>query len=130
VNSQHEGRRRTAIPVGDVLDVTSVITVVGLLALIYTGRSGVPRILLALAFTFFVPGRAIVSNWRRLARWSEATSSMVFSLAVLVLLATASLWIHAWRPVALLAIEAWLCLAGLSIGILRRHERWPQASVR
>jgi len=130
VTSQREGRRQRGVQVGDVLDLTSAVTVVGLLALIYEGRYGVPRILLALAFTFFVPGRVIVSNWPRLARWSEAAAAMVFSLAVLALLATASLWAHAWRPMAILVIEAWLSLAGLGVGMMRRHERWPRAPVR
>jgi uncharacterized membrane protein len=130
MTSQHQGRRRREIQVRDVLDVASPVTVVGLLALIYAGRSGVPRILLALAFTFFVPGRAIVSNWPRMARWSEAAAAMAFSLASLGLLATASLWVHAWRPMTILLIEVWISLTGLSVGIVRRHERWPWASAR
>ncbi len=59
-------------------------------------RYGPPRVLLALAFAFFVSGRAIVSNWSRMGRWSEPAMSLVLSLAVLVLLTTVMLWIHAW----------------------------------
>jgi hypothetical protein len=47
--------------------------------------------------------------------------SMALSLAVLILLATSSLWVHLWHPLALLQVEAWLTLAGLSVGISRRH---------
>jgi uncharacterized membrane protein len=130
VTSQPDGRPRHGIQLGDVLDVTAVVTVVGLLALIYAGRASVPRVLLAVAFTFFVPGRAIVSNWPQLARWSEATAAMVFSLASLVLLATAGLWIHLWRPMDILLIEAWISLAGLGVGIMRRHERRLRAPAR
>jgi hypothetical protein len=115
---------------GDVLDLTAVLTVIGLLILIYAGRQGVPRILLALVFTFYVPGRAIVSSWPRLGRWSEAAAAMVFSLAALILLATLSLWAHMWRPMPILAIEAWLSLAGLGAGIVRRHGRWSRVSAR
>ncbi|HEY5987526.1 MAG TPA: hypothetical protein VIV12_14300 [Streptosporangiaceae bacterium] len=126
---QHQGRRQRGIQVGDVLGLASAVTV-GLLALIYEGRSGVPWILPALAFTLFVPVRAIVSNWPRMARWPEAAAAMVFSLASLGLLATASLWVHACRPMTILLIEAWISLTGLSVGISRRHERWPWASAR
>ena len=130
MTSQPARRGPRGIQLGDVLDVTAVLTVVGLLALVYAGRAGVPRVLLAIAFTFFVPGRAIVSNWPRLARWSEAAAAMVFSLASLVLLATASLWVRLWHPMDLLLIEAWISLAGLGIGVLRRHERWPRVTAR
>jgi hypothetical protein len=129
VTTQSEGRRQHGVQVGDVLDLTSAVIVVGLLTLIYEDRYGVPRILLALAFTFFVPGRVIVSNWPSLSRWSEASTAMVLSLVVLGLTATVSLWVHAWNPMVILGIEGWLCISGLCIGITRRHEFW-RASVR
>jgi len=107
----------------DALDLLSGLMAVCLLGLVYAGLSGIPRTLLALAFTFFVPGRAIVTNWPRMARSSVPGMSMVLSLGVLTLLATITLWAHAWHPLTLFQIEAWLSLFGLGVGIARRHMR-------
>jgi hypothetical protein len=116
---------RRAWQVGDLLDLLAGLIALGLIVLAYEGWSGPPRVLLALAFTFFVPGRAIVSNWPQAARWSEVAISMVFSLTVLALVATITLWFHIWHPLGLFQIEAWLSLAVLSIGIVRRARRRP-----
>ena len=116
---------RRAWQVGNLLDLLAGLIALGLLVLVYEGWSGPPRVLLALAFTFFVPGRAIVSNWDGIARWSEAAISMVFSLALLAFVATVTLWTHIWHPLGLFQIEAWLSLAVLGIGIVRRARRRP-----
>jgi hypothetical protein len=76
-------------------------------------------VLLTLVFAFFVPGRAIVSNWPRLAGWSDVGMSVVLSLATLTFLATVSLWARIWHPLALFDIEAVLSLIGLGIAIAR-----------
>jgi hypothetical protein len=108
-----------------LLDLLATLLAVALLAASYWGASGLFRTLLTLAFTFFVPGRAIVTNWPSMARWSEGAMSMVFSLAVLTLLATVALWAHAWHPVGLFQAEAGLSLTGLVVGLARRsRNRW------
>jgi hypothetical protein len=111
---------------GEVLDLSAALITIGLLALTYTGESGLPRILLALGFAFFVPGRAIVTNWPRMASWSEVAVPMVLSLALLTLLATLTLWGHVWKPIDLFQAEAWVSLAGLGFGVARRN--WPRQS--
>jgi hypothetical protein len=78
--------------------------------------------MLALVFTFFVPGRAIVANWPQMARWSEAGMPMVISLTITALVATVALWAHLWYPVQIFQIEAWLSLAGLVTAIVRRRR--------
>jgi len=118
-------RARLALPRGNALDLSAGLVAAGLLAVAYAGGSGLPRVLLALGFTFFVPGRAIVTNWPRMARWSEVAMSVTFSLAVLTLLTTIMLWAHVWRPLGLFQVEAWLSLAGLCWGIAHRHRRRP-----
>jgi hypothetical protein len=110
---------------GNVLDLFAGLIAISLLALSYVGESGLLRILLALGFAFFVPGRAIVTNWRPMASWSEVTMPMVLSLALLTLLATITLWAHVWKPMDLFQAEAWLSLAGLCLGIARRNRRRP-----
>jgi hypothetical protein len=109
-------------PLRDLLDASGVTISVGLLGLILDGAAGPARILLAVAFTFFVPGRAIVTNWPRFAYWSEFGMSMVLSLALLALLATVALWAHEWHPVGLFQIEAPLSAVALVVGMIRRHR--------
>ena len=112
----------------EVLDVLAAIIAASLIAVIYLNRVGPGRIVLALGFIFFVPGRAIVANWPRMARWSEAAIPVVISLAVTVLVATVSLWAHLWRPLQIFEVEAWQSLAALVFSIMRRRRLglvWP-----
>jgi hypothetical protein len=106
----------------ELLDLTGALVAVVLLVLVLRDQPGPLRVLLTLGFTFFVPGRAIVTNWPRMARWSAAGMSMVLSLAVLTLLATTFLWAHLWQPVVLFQAEAVLSLAGLTVGVVRRRK--------
>jgi hypothetical protein len=114
----------------DALDLSAGLIAAGLIALSILGWSGLPRILLALGFAFFVPGRAIVTNWPRMASWSEAAIAMVLSLALLTLLAMITLWAHVWKPMDLFQVEAWLSLAGLFLGMARRNRRRPDRQAR
>ncbi len=106
----------------EVLDVLAAVAAVALLAVVQVGASGPLRILLVLAFTFFVPGRAIITNYPRMARWSDLGASMVVSLGVLAFLATVTLWAHFWHPLGLFQVEAVLSLAALAVGIVRRRR--------
>jgi uncharacterized membrane protein len=106
----------------DLLDLAGIVIAVGLIGVVAEGHAGIARVALALAFMFFVPGRAVVSNWPRLAYWSQFGMSMVLSLAILTLLATTFLWVHAWQPVTLFFFEAGLSAAALIAGMLRRHR--------
>ena len=129
VTSSSRDAHRQVLQTSDKLDLAAGVITAGLLALLYAGVSSPPtplvilRLLLTLAFTFFVPGRAIISNWHRLASWSEVAMSMVFSLALLALLATAMLWAHFWHPLGLFQVEAWLTVAGLCVGMERRSRK-------
>jgi uncharacterized membrane protein len=109
-------------PLRDLLDAAGVGVSVGLIGLVIEGGTGLARILLALAFAFFVPGRAIVANWPRFAYWSEFGMSIVLSLAVLTLLATVTLWAHMWHPIGTFEIEALLSMVALVASTIRRHR--------
>lgn len=111
---------------GDVPDLVAGLLTAALLAVFYTDGTGLTRVLLTLGFACFVPGRAIVSNWNLVARWSDWAMPMVFSLATLTLVATVALWAHRWRPLAEFQVIAWLSLAGLAIGFIRRHLSGPE----
>ena len=104
------------------LDVLAAAVAVALLAMVQENASGLPRILLVLGFTFFVPGRAIITNFPRMARWSDLGASMLVSLGVLAFLATVTLWAHYWHPLGLFQVEAVLSLAGLAAGIVQRRR--------
>lgn len=124
------GHAALAVRLADSLDLLAAIIAAGLVILVSADRSGVPRVLLSLVFLFFVPGRAIVSNWPTLGWWSEAAMSMVLSLAVLALLATVTLWMHIWHPLGLFQLEAVASVVGIVVGTLRRHSRTAGTRVR
>ena len=107
----------------NVIDLSAGLVTGGLIALVYLGTAGIPRILLALAFVFFVPGRAIMTNWPEMIGWPGVAMPMILSVTFLTLLATVTLWAHVWQPVILFEVEAWLSLAGLCLGMARRNRR-------
>jgi peptidoglycan/LPS O-acetylase OafA/YrhL len=108
-----------------VLDLLAVVIAVGLVGLVVLTGPTLPRVLLTLGFTFFVPGRAIMTHWPRLARWSQVGMSIVFSLGALTLIAMIALWAHYWHPVGLFEVEAVISLVLLAVGLGRR--RWGPA---
>lgn len=114
---------RLALPRSDVIDLAAMVICASLLVLAAAQDAGLPRVLLAAAFTLFVPGRAVVTNWPRLAHWSQLGVSVVLSLALLALVATALLWARVWHPVGLFEIEASLSLVALGTGLTRRYRR-------
>jgi hypothetical protein len=105
----------------DVLDLLSSSVAVLLLLLVAAGGGGVARALLALVFTFFVPGRAIVSNWQRMLDWSDIGMSIAISVGLLAFFATVSLWAKFWHPLQLFDVEAAASLIGLGVALIRRH---------
>lgn len=114
--------QRSSTQLADALDCLAAAVAIGLLVVTLLDRQNAPRVLLALAFACFVPGRAIVSNWPRMADWSGAIIALVFSLSVLCLLAVITLWAHYWHPLGLFQVEAGVSLAGLALSVARRHQ--------
>jgi len=114
--------------VRDLLDAAGVAVSLGLLGLVLEGATGPLRLLLAVVFAFFAPGRAVVTNWPRLAHWSEFGMSIVLSLAIVTLLATTALWAHQWHPVGLFEAEAPVTAAALVAGLVRRHRVEPETA--
>jgi uncharacterized membrane protein HdeD (DUF308 family) len=106
---------------GEALDLLAGLAAAVLLVLVLAGLTGGARMLLAVLFAFFVPGRAIVSNWPRLAEWSDIGMSIALSLGLLTLLATVCLWARIWHPLALFEIEAAASLIGLGVAAARRR---------
>jgi hypothetical protein len=119
---------RSAVPLAPAvrraerLDLLACGIALGLIVLVVADFWSALRLVLALLFTFYVPGRAVVSNWPRVARWSGIGMSVVFSLSILTLLATVTLWIGFWHPLGLFVVEAVISLAGLANGIVTRRQ--------
>jgi hypothetical protein len=109
----------------ELLDCLAGLVAIGLDVLVLVGGIQPLRLLFALAFTFFVPGRAIVTNWPRVERWSAVGMPIVFSLGSLTLVATVSLWLGLWHPMALFALVSAASLAGIGVGITRRRRACP-----
>jgi peptidoglycan/LPS O-acetylase OafA/YrhL len=109
----------------ELLDLLAVIVGAGLVVLVVLQGPPLPRGLLTLGFTFFVPGRAIMTHWPRLDRWSQVGMSIVLSLSVLSLVAMVALWAHYWHPVGIFEAAAVLSLGALVAGLARR--RWTPA---
>jgi uncharacterized membrane protein len=122
MSSGDSGEYTPSIQVAELLDLVAVLVAMGLLLLAFLDTGGVVRLLLALVFAFFVPGRAIVSNWPRMANWSDMGMSIALSLAVLVVFSTCSLWARFWHPLGLFQLEAVLSLIGLGVAIARRRR--------
>lgn len=120
-----------AVKRAERLDLLACGIALGLIVLVVADFWSALRLVLALLFTFYVPGRAVVSNWPRVARWSGIGMSVVFSLSILTLLATVTLWIGFWHPLGLFVVEAVISLAGLANGIVTRRQlavRRPRAA--
>ena len=106
----------------EILDLLAGLIAVALLVLVFADQVGAARMLLALLFAFFVPGRAIVSNWPRMAEWADIAMSVVLSIGLLTLLATVCLWARIWHPLGLFQIEAAVSLIGLGVAVTRRRR--------
>jgi uncharacterized membrane protein len=106
----------------EILDLVSGLIAISLLVLVTANAGGPVRIVLTLLFAFFVPGRAVVSNWPGLANWSDVGMSIALSLGILSLLATVTLWARLWQPFVLFDLEAALSIVGLGLAIVRRRR--------
>jgi hypothetical protein len=111
-----EGRRAIG------LDAAAGVIALALLLLVAVDFSAPLRLVLTLLFTFYVPGRAIVSNWPSVERWSAVGMSIVFSLGVLTLLAMLSLWTGLWHPLALYLFESLASLITITLSLARRYR--------
>ena len=111
----------------EVVDLISLAATVALLALVAFDVTAWPRELLALAFLTFVPGWAIVTNWPSAAKVSRVALSVLLSVAISAGLATVTLWVHVWHPLALFYATALISLAAITFALVRRRTHAPPA---
>jgi uncharacterized membrane protein len=115
-------RSRTTVAGVDLIDVACVVVTVAVAVAVASGQDNAFRVVTGVAFTLFVPGRAIISNWPSLAVRPQVALSILFSLTVLTLLATLTLWAGYWRPLGLLQVECVVFGAALVVGLVRRKR--------
>jgi len=106
----------------DMIDMGCVAVSVAVAVAVATGERSAFRVVVGVVFALYVPGRSIVSNWPRLAARSNVAASVLFSLSILTLLATLTLWAGYWHPLGLLEIECVAAGVALFTALLRRRR--------
>jgi hypothetical protein len=112
---------RSGFEGSDLIDAACLgVTALLAVAVVANERNAI-RIVAAIIFTLFVPGRAVISNWPILATRSPIAASILFSLTILTFVATITLWSDLWRPIGLLEVECAVSTAALIAAIMRRR---------
>jgi uncharacterized membrane protein len=106
----------------DLIDMGCVAVTVAVAVAVATGERSAFRAVVGVVFALYVPGRSIVSNWPRLAARSNVAASVLFSLAILTLVSTLTLWAGYWHPLGLLEIECVAAGVALFTALLRRRR--------
>jgi uncharacterized membrane protein len=114
----------------DVLDLAAVAVTAAVAVAVATGERSAFRTVVAIIFALYVPGRAVVSNWPGLAARSHIGLSILFSLSILTLLATVTLWLGYWRPLGLLEVECAIVGVALFTALWRKrsHQSRPEST--
>ena len=120
------GARDSWIADGAALTITFALVV-----MIVVGASGVVRVVFALAFVCYVPGRALVANWSSAEARSQLALPVVLSVSIVTLVSVIGLWVHAWSPLAQFGVEAAASVVVLAVAMLRRARSGrPQSTTR
>jgi uncharacterized membrane protein len=106
----------------DLIDMGCVAVTVAVMVAVATNERNAFRAVVAVAFALYVPGRAIVSNWTGLATRPHLALSILFSLSILTLVATLTLWAGYWHPRGLLEVEGAVVEVALFTAVLRRRR--------
>jgi hypothetical protein len=101
------------------LDGAALAIVVVLSFLLVLNVQGLGRVLLALAFLLYVPGRAVVTNWPSARAKSELALPVVLSISILAIISVVVLWLGEWHPLALFGIEAVASAAAIVVSLGR-----------
>jgi uncharacterized membrane protein len=109
----------------DMIDMGCIAVAVAVAVAVATGERSAFRAVVGVVFALYIPGRSIVSNWPRMAARSNVAASVLFSLSILTLLATTTLWAGYWHPLGLLEIECVAVGVALFTALLRRRRVDP-----
>lgn len=114
--------------VDDIVDVGCLAATVTLVGLVALGVEGPARVITATAFVLFVPGRAVMVVWPGLMDRYRIAMSIVFSLTIVTLTTTVTLWLHLWDPDALLYALSSVVVVALVVGLVRRRRPLPPSA--
>jgi len=103
-----------------IADGAAVAVSIALAVMIDVGASGVVRVVLALAFVCYVPGRAVIANWPSAQARSQVALPVVLSVSIVTLVSVIGLWMHAWSPLAQFRLEAAASVAAITFAMLWR----------
>ena len=106
----------------DLIDVGCVAVTIAVAIAVATNERNAFRAVVGVVFALYVPGRAIVSNWPRMAARSQLAAPVLFSLSILTLLATLTLWAGQWHPLGLLEVECVVVGITLFAALWRRRR--------
>jgi uncharacterized membrane protein len=106
----------------DLIDMGCVAVTVAVAVAVAAGERNAFRAVVGVVFALYVPGRSIVSNWPTVAARSNIAASVLFSLSILTLLATLTLWAGYWHPLGLLEIECVPVGVALVTAVVRRRR--------
>jgi hypothetical protein len=105
----------------DIIDTLCIMAALVVLMFMLADQTGALRTFAAFCFAFFVPGRAIVTNWPRLAEWSDIGMSVVLSVALVTFVSMVTLWLKYWHPIGQFQVEAVLSVVAVGVAIARRN---------
>lgn len=116
---------RPAVPaplpprVVEALDLAGALVTAALLLAVGLDGRGPGRVLLALAFVTFAPGWAAIGHLRLLEGTSSIALAVALSLTLCTAFAQVLLWLHLWRPGAMLVGLGSVCLVTLGTQLAR-----------
>ncbi len=109
------------------LDAASLAVAVALGVSVAWRLTGPGRVLLALAFVAYVPGRAIVANWPSARARSQFAMPVVLSISIMTIISVVALWVHAWDVETQFAGEAAASGAALTFALAVRARTGSQS---
>jgi len=102
-----------------VLDGAALAIVLGLSVLLIINVTGLVRVLLALAFVLYVPGRAVVTSFPSTRHGSRLALPVMLSISIVALVSAVALWIRAWNPIGIFCTFAALSAAAFAVSLRR-----------
>jgi len=103
-----------------LLDLASLAVTLVLIVVVAFDLRGPGRILLAVAFVTYVPGRAVLTMWSAARERSDIALPVILSIALLIMATVLTLWVHVWEPEALFFLIAVVSACALGAALLRR----------
>lgn len=101
-------------------ELVALLTPVALAAAILAGADGTVRTPLAVLFSFWVPGTAVVAWLPWLTPAERRGIAVTLSLAASTVVPTVALWLHWWHPGGLLALTGAASVLSLLVAPRRR----------